>query len=74
MKRLSAARLLAYVLLIAIAIIGFLPFVMIVIYSTKARIEILTVPPTLDFDVDQIVKVINTETSFKAKAAKEKTS
>jgi len=25
-------------------------------------------------DVDQIVKVINTETSFKAKAAKEKTS
>ena len=39
-----------------IAIIGFAPFVIIVIYSTKARIEILQVPPTLDFDIDQIVE------------------
>ena len=49
-------RGLAYVLLIAIAIIGFAPFVLIFIYSTKSRIEILQVPPTLDFDWDQIVK------------------
>lgn len=49
-------RLLAYLLLVVIAIIGFAPFVIIVILSTKSRIEILTVPPTLDFDIDQIVK------------------
>ena len=48
-------RSLAYLLLVVIAIIGFAPFVLIVIYSTKSRIEILQVPPTLDFDIDQIV-------------------
>jgi multiple sugar transport system permease protein len=46
----------AYLLLIAIAIVGFAPFVVIVLLSTKARIEILQVPPSLDLDWDQIVK------------------
>jgi multiple sugar transport system permease protein len=49
-------RALAYVLLVIIAIVGLAPFVIIVILSTKARIDILTVPPALDFDIDQIVK------------------
>jgi len=55
-KRRRAERALAYLLLVVVAIVGFAPFVLIVIYSTKARIEILQVPPTLDFDLDQIVK------------------
>lgn len=49
-----AQRAFAYLLLIVVAIIGFAPFVLIVIYSTKSRIEILQVPPTLDFDWEQI--------------------
>jgi multiple sugar transport system permease protein len=56
MKSRLAQRSLAYLLLIVVAIIGFAPFVLIVIYSTKSRIEILQVPPTLDFDIDQIVE------------------
>ena len=39
-----------------LAILGFAPFLILAILSTKARIEILQVPPTLDFDIDQIVK------------------
>jgi multiple sugar transport system permease protein len=49
-------RGLAYLLLVVVAVIGFAPFVLLVLYSTKSRIEILQVPPTLDFDIDQIVK------------------
>lgn len=48
-------RAFAYLLLVLIGIIGFAPFVVILLLSTKARIEILQVPPTLDFDLDQIV-------------------
>lgn len=48
-------RVLAYVLLVAIAIVGFAPFAVILLLSTKTRIEILQVPPSLDFDIDQIV-------------------
>jgi len=48
-------RAFAYLLLVLIAIVGFAPFVVIVLLSTKARIEILQVPPSLDFDIDQIV-------------------
>jgi multiple sugar transport system permease protein len=44
------------VLLVAVFIIGIAPFVIIVLLSTKSRIEILQVPPTLDFDLDQIVE------------------
>jgi multiple sugar transport system permease protein len=54
--RRRAERALAYLLLVIVAIVGFTPFVIIVILSTKARIEILEVPPSLDFDLDQIVK------------------
>jgi multiple sugar transport system permease protein len=49
-------RALAYALLVIIAIVGITPFVIIAILSTKARIDILQVPPTLDFDIDQIVE------------------
>lgn len=56
MTRARAQRALAYVLLVAILILALAPFVIIVILSTKSRIEILTVPPTLDFDLDQIAE------------------
>jgi multiple sugar transport system permease protein len=49
-------RALAYLLLVVVAAVGFAPFVIIVILSTKARIDILQVPPSLDFDLDQIVR------------------
>ncbi len=49
-------RALAYVLLVIIGIIGFAPFVVIILISTKARIDVLQVPPSLDLDIDQIVK------------------
>jgi multiple sugar transport system permease protein len=55
MTRRRVERALAYLLLVIVAILGFAPFVIIVILSTKARIEILQVPPTLDFDLDQII-------------------
>jgi multiple sugar transport system permease protein len=56
MIRRRLERALAYLLLVLVAIIGFAPFVVIVILSTKARIDILEVPPSLDFDIDQIVR------------------
>ncbi len=49
-------RALAYVLLAIIGIVGFAPFVVILLISTKARIDVLQVPPSLDLDIDQIVK------------------
>lgn len=49
-------RALAYVLLVVVAVIGFAPFVLLVLYSTKSRIQILQVPPTLDIDWDQVTK------------------
>jgi multiple sugar transport system permease protein len=46
-----AERAAAYVVLVLIAIVGFAPFVYLLILSTKRRIEIVAeVPPTLDFD------------------------
>ena len=56
MTRRRLERALAYVLLVIIAIIGLAPFVVILIVSTKSRIEVLQVPPALDFNIDQIVK------------------
>jgi multiple sugar transport system permease protein len=57
MTRRRSPRLLAYLLLVAVAAIGFTPFVLIVIYSTKSDLQILTqVPPSLSFDIDQIVE------------------
>jgi multiple sugar transport system permease protein len=55
-SRLRVQRALAYLLLVLIAVIGFAPFVMLVIYSFRTRIEILQVPPTLDFDIDTILR------------------
>jgi multiple sugar transport system permease protein len=55
-SRLRVQRALAYLLLAVIALIGFAPFVMLVIYSFKTRLEILQVPPTLDFDIDTILR------------------
>lgn len=55
MTRRRLERGLAYLLLLLVAVIGFAPFVVIVLLSTKARIEILQVPPSLDLDIDQIV-------------------
>lgn len=55
MTRRRTERALAYALLVVVAIIGFAPFVIIVLLSTKARIDILQVPPSLDFDLDQIM-------------------
>jgi multiple sugar transport system permease protein len=48
-------RVLAYLVLGIVAVIGFAPFVVIVLLSTKARIDILQVPPSLELDLDQIV-------------------
>ena len=49
-------RTLAYVVLVAIAIVGFAPFIILVIISFKTRIGVLDVPPTLDFDPKVMVK------------------
>jgi len=46
----------AYLLLVVVAIIGMAPFAVILLISTKARIDVLQVPPSLEFDIDQIVK------------------
>jgi multiple sugar transport system permease protein len=50
-------RVAAYALLVVVAAIGFVPFVVLVLLSTKSDIQILTqVPPSLQLDIDQIVK------------------
>jgi multiple sugar transport system permease protein len=43
-------RIVSYVVLILIGLIGIAPFVYLLILSFKSRIDILTVPPTLHFD------------------------
>lgn len=49
-------RGLAYLLLIAIGIVGFAPFVILAIISFKTRIQVLEVPPSLNFKIETIVK------------------
>jgi len=50
-------RVIAYLTLIALGIIGAAPFLYLAVLSSKRRIEILAqVPPTLDFNWAQIVK------------------
>lgn len=50
-------RLLAYLVLVCIGIVGAAPFLYLAVLSTKRRIEIVAqVPPTLDFKWAQIVK------------------
>ncbi|MFI5003182.1 MAG: carbohydrate ABC transporter permease [Reyranellales bacterium] len=53
-------RAFAYLVLIALAIVGLAPFVYLAILSTKRRIEILAqVPPKLVFDWDTITRNYN---------------
>ena len=53
-------RAFAYLVLIALAIIGLAPFVYLAILSTKRRIEILAqVPPQLTFDWGTIARNYN---------------
>ena len=49
-------RVAAYVLLVGIAIVGLAPFVILAIISFKTRIQVLEVPPSLDFKVATIIK------------------
>ncbi len=49
-------RIAAYALLIAIAIVGIAPFVILALISFKTRIQVLEVPPSLDLKVATIVK------------------
>ncbi|MEJ7748670.1 MAG: carbohydrate ABC transporter permease [Candidatus Limnocylindrales bacterium] len=50
-------RAFAYLLLLVIGIVAFIPFVYLLVLSTKRRIDIVAqVPPTLTFDWNQIVK------------------
>ena len=49
--RIRPGRVIAYLFLIFLGIVGAAPFVYLAILSTKRRIEILAqVPPTLSFD------------------------
>ncbi len=49
-------RGLAYLLLIAIGIVGFAPFVILAIISFKTRIQVLEVPPSLNLKIETIIK------------------
>ncbi|MEO6207673.1 MAG: carbohydrate ABC transporter permease [Candidatus Limnocylindrales bacterium] len=49
-------RIAAYALLIVIGIIGLAPFVLLAIISFKTRLQVLEVPPGLDFKLEQIFK------------------
>jgi multiple sugar transport system permease protein len=47
-------RIVSYVVLVLIGLLGLAPFVYLLILSFKSRIDVLTVPPTLHFDWAQI--------------------
>jgi multiple sugar transport system permease protein len=47
-------RTISYIVLVLIGLAGIAPFVYLLILSFKSRIDVLTVPPTLDFDWAQI--------------------
>jgi multiple sugar transport system permease protein len=49
-------RAVAYLLLVAIAVAGFAPFVILAIISFKTRIQVLEVPPSLNFKIETILK------------------
>jgi len=58
--RIRPGRVIAYLFLIFLGIVGAAPFVYLAILSTKRRIEILAqVPPTLSFDWKTITKNYN---------------
>jgi multiple sugar transport system permease protein len=55
--RTSRAELaVSYFVLLCIAVVGFFPFAVLLLMSGKTRIEILEVPPSLDFNLDVIIK------------------
>ena len=56
MNRRRLLRVGQYLVLVAVAIVGFAPFVILAIISFKTRIQVLDVPPSLDFDLKTIVK------------------
>jgi multiple sugar transport system permease protein len=49
-----AGRVVSYVVLVLIGLVGIAPFVYLAILSTKRRIDILEVPPSLSFDWETI--------------------
>lgn len=52
MKLRPAERVLAYVVMLLIALIGVAPFVVLFLISTKTRLGVLDVPPSLTFDFE----------------------
>ncbi len=58
--KIRPGRIIAYLFLIVLGIVGAAPFLYLAVLSTKKRIEILAqVPPTLDFNWAQVVKNYN---------------
>jgi multiple sugar transport system permease protein len=58
--KIRPGRIIAYLFLIALGIVGAAPFLYLAVLSTKKRIEILAqVPPTLNFSWAQVVKNYN---------------
>jgi multiple sugar transport system permease protein len=49
-------QVLSYVVLAIIAVIGIAPFAVLLLMSTKRRIDILHVPPSLEIDLEQTLK------------------
>jgi multiple sugar transport system permease protein len=47
-------RVISYLVMILIGLLGLAPFLYLLVLSTKSRIDVLTVPPSLDFDWGQI--------------------
>jgi multiple sugar transport system permease protein len=43
-------RIVSYIVLVLIAVIGIAPFVYLVIISFKSRLDVLSVPPSLNFN------------------------
>jgi multiple sugar transport system permease protein len=49
-KRRRVSRVISYVVLVAIGVVGIAPFAYLLILSSKSGLTILDVPPSLDFD------------------------
>jgi ABC-type glycerol-3-phosphate transport system permease component len=54
MTRRRLGRVVSYCVLVLIALVGIAPFVYLLVLSFKSRLDILTVPPTLQFDWSQV--------------------
>lgn len=68
MSRRRLGRIVSYVVLVLIGLVGIAPFVYLLVLSTKSRIDVLDVPPKLHFDWSQITanygQVIHEQTYF----------